>query len=1184
MFNNAMKYTLTARRGRFNQGFTLIELIASLALLGILTAVFGLGIVGALNIYAVSEENVHLAQKGQIAMARINRELMELTSVIERNDEHPYIFYANLRGTGVHAIRFDSANSRLLLYSDLPSTTTPLDINAENDVLVDNVAGFTIAYFQGEDPWTDGDQHLLSHIRTQLNLSRTRGIVSHDETFSGRVYLRNTINYGGTAPATEPPQPPTMSGYGCFISTVTQGSHPDYSGYIISIIMIVILVAAGKCIRPPGANRFHESGSTLIAVIAAILIFSTIVAALLPLVSSSGFQSAAQNHAQKAYLLAESGFRYAAGQYLNAGSDTARVRTLDALDNTQYRTGQGSFSLKVYSYFYSTEGDHPKSATKVQATIPGSLDPEIASISSYAGRHLHISSGTYTIQTASFPDNESVIFTISPGLSEDISDGTLIIPATYITASETTITDGGTLSLENTDLIPLKNGLVEVAEKQLYYTVNDRDQDRLIGIRDLNADEATWSLDIHNTDEIVLMQHARLISTGTYGSGGFQVSRTVAYDTPLPLKDTFTRRYEFKETFDEDIDANWTKVWGDQERQVDVGDSNPRLQVTDTEDRAGSPKASLIALASEDVSTALANAHNYSGNYLSYDTQVKIGFVDTDPDPDSEPPYLPEGSTIPKYFAAGVSFRLDTDTTAVASSDNNSYGVSIMRGNYLTSGSNVDNINSDLVPAGTDPYGNEIDVEDKLIIVLWKQTNMGAANEDDQEITWLAYKEIEDAMEFNENFELDDDGWATDNSDADIKWHRSGNRDHSSTASFYYGDQRVTDPNPSFRNYKTTDSANSGTLTYLGPNGEGIALPDSDDISFKFWTWYVTEPSSTKDIKKVEFLFQEGSTNWIVDNTLTKILSAGASFGWQEISVDLSEHKCQSMRVRFDFDTVDGNANEFEGWYVDDVRITTTGRWPIEDAAIVVRIVEAAALSFDTPTGYNSQNDAIEIGDWISTATGRGRVVYGPLLQNGSAWGDSAQGLLLLNNLSGTFTNNQDIAVIGKGSQLAKVSSYSEEDDERNNFIQVFYASPSYCENSGTDSPWDAQRKGYDRLTDSSDDLLWPADLEDDGSLIWSADQDYFRLVQWDAYNTNTDMAPHLAWIESQLTNPNIPGHPIIRHRHTELSSPTDNFSYSRAELGLHALGKGANNIYFDDFGIKLIVPSPFYFPTPIQQ
>ena len=77
-------------------GFTLVEVIASLLIVGILGAIAGMGIVTGLRGYMQAKENGHLAQKAQIALTRINRELMELTDVIARDDgADPWVVFDN---------------------------------------------------------------------------------------------------------------------------------------------------------------------------------------------------------------------------------------------------------------------------------------------------------------------------------------------------------------------------------------------------------------------------------------------------------------------------------------------------------------------------------------------------------------------------------------------------------------------------------------------------------------------------------------------------------------------------------------------------------------------------------------------------------------------------------------------------------------------------------------------------------------------------------------------------------------------------------------------------------------------------------------------------------------------------------------------------------------------------------
>jgi len=46
------------------------------------------------------------------------------------------------------------------------------------------------------------------------------------------------------------------------------------------------------------------------------------------------------------------------------------------------------------------------------------------------------------------------------------------------------------------------------------------------------------------------------------------------------------------------------------------------------------------------------------------------------------------------------------------------------------------------------------------------------------------------------------------------------------------------------------------------------------------------------------------------------------SSGYQAVSLNVSSFISSGFRIRFQFDSVDGTANDFLGWYVDDVVVT----------------------------------------------------------------------------------------------------------------------------------------------------------------------------------------------------------------------------------------------------------------------
>ena len=76
-------------------------------------------------------------------------------------------------------------------------------------------------------------------------------------------------------------------------------------------------------------------GSILIALIVTMLVFSAIGAAMLPMFSTSSYVKVYADQGRKAFLLAESGFRYAASEYLNA-NDNQKGATLEGLNNQTY--------------------------------------------------------------------------------------------------------------------------------------------------------------------------------------------------------------------------------------------------------------------------------------------------------------------------------------------------------------------------------------------------------------------------------------------------------------------------------------------------------------------------------------------------------------------------------------------------------------------------------------------------------------------------------------------------------------------------------------------------------------------------------------------------------------------------------------------------------------------------------
>jgi prepilin-type N-terminal cleavage/methylation domain-containing protein len=172
-------------------GFTLIELIAALTLAGILAAVAIVGIVTAVRGYIFASTNAEIAQDGQLAIARLSREIGQM-SAIDRaasnstclrykvDTESPYY-----RAIGWHANRLE------INIAPNADSACPTDA-APGDLLAGRVGSFNIDYVDssgavGSAPPADLSD--LYEVRIALRLDRMDG--EPGTTFAFRVNPRN---------------------------------------------------------------------------------------------------------------------------------------------------------------------------------------------------------------------------------------------------------------------------------------------------------------------------------------------------------------------------------------------------------------------------------------------------------------------------------------------------------------------------------------------------------------------------------------------------------------------------------------------------------------------------------------------------------------------------------------------------------------------------------------------------------------------------------------------------------------------------------------------------------------------------------------------------------------------------------------------------------------------------------
>lgn len=155
------------RKENRQKGFTLIEVIAVLLIVGILSAFAGLGIVSAVQGYMFSKDTAAINEKAQLALARLNRELLECYDCKDNGTGNVGTFNNTLSG------------SRSIQLNDTTNNIEILD-GTNTDVLLDNVSSFSMIYNS-----SDGS------ITVTIQSSTQPGGVTVP-AFSTIVYPRNT--------------------------------------------------------------------------------------------------------------------------------------------------------------------------------------------------------------------------------------------------------------------------------------------------------------------------------------------------------------------------------------------------------------------------------------------------------------------------------------------------------------------------------------------------------------------------------------------------------------------------------------------------------------------------------------------------------------------------------------------------------------------------------------------------------------------------------------------------------------------------------------------------------------------------------------------------------------------------------------------------------------------------------
>jgi len=712
-------------------GFTLIEIIVSLVIVGILAAIAGMGLTTGIKGYLFAKENAHMSQKAQLAMARLNREMMELLDIVTPTSSS--IIYEHTSGN--RAIAKVGSTIKVRDGSALPDTSN-------GDILIDNVTSFTLSYFKADQTWVPGTDslQLLSAIRIDMEINRADSGIG-DVAFSTTVHPRNTKNYGGAAPTSNPP---SKAAYGCFASGLApdamRGSHLVGAG----LLCLCILLRSGTRFLPSGpilpALRARAGsaprGSVIIGLIATMVVFSALGAVILPLTSTSTFSEVGSNNAAKAYFLAEAGYRYAASEYLNTADDDAKDAALISLHDQTYNLAgnDGRFHLDMDAYWFKTTSD-PNGSRNLETRVTGGVPPYGRLRTGF----LSIDGTVYEYSRARIRGTD-VTFRKRSGTWPSIAVGTSALNVGRSWRRSQTVTKGGDLRLNRrwgARVFPPRNGQFQVNGNTYNYKELNR-RGSLTGITDPD-DDAMPDFTVPANTYVTLEKYLSISSTGTFAPGqGMETNRTIAYSTPIgwvPRAALAAGKTEVTDSFDDT--SQWKSSTLGSHGIASVDGSNA-LDVTGTS-RIGLSRTSLIAFDWANTDADLAAVWDAAGKLLSYDAQAKVKYADT------------------TYYMAGISFRVDN-------SSNRQYGISYLK----SASSGFDGIPDTIVPS-----------QGQLMVVLWQQTSRWDRK-------WLAYKTLSssDYIETYSTLFSDDMESGTGNWSAESPWAQTTGEFHSTTTSW----------------------------------------------------------------------------------------------------------------------------------------------------------------------------------------------------------------------------------------------------------------------------------------------------------------------------------------------------------------------------------------------------------------
>ncbi len=192
-----------------DSGFSLIELIVVLTLVGILASVAGMGIAWSMRGYTTSRETVAITQKAQLALLRIHKELSALSDIkLDTSGNGStgtcMIYKAEIVSPNYRIIRYNSASDELEYLSSAACATCACPAVSAS-TLADSLNSAAISYYPtsgttaispGLATYTAAD---IGYIEVALEFKRTGSSTTHPFTIIVSPRNNGNLNAPGFA-------------------------------------------------------------------------------------------------------------------------------------------------------------------------------------------------------------------------------------------------------------------------------------------------------------------------------------------------------------------------------------------------------------------------------------------------------------------------------------------------------------------------------------------------------------------------------------------------------------------------------------------------------------------------------------------------------------------------------------------------------------------------------------------------------------------------------------------------------------------------------------------------------------------------------------------------------------------------------------------------------------------------